>query len=180
MGLKMLLNAKILVIEDDSDYLETIIRRLKKKGYLTIESVSTLSSAINELDNAYDVIVADMRLGDAASGGFTVVDEIKKRNITSIVIILTANDSVIDCRKALQYGGLCWDYIFKSMTEGSALEELHNSIQKGLKSRGNGRDILWIEENKGELLTKYSGKYIAVINWKESKEYNNIQYRIKP
>ena len=51
-----------------------------------------------------------MRLGEDSSGGFTIVEEIQQRNITSIVIILTANDSIKDCRKALR-GGLCWDYM---------------------------------------------------------------------
>lgn len=159
----MCLTAKILVIEDDCDYLERILARLNKKGYQAITSVNTVTDAINELNHHYDVIVADMRLGQDSTGGFTIVEEIQQRNITSIVIILTANDSIKDCRKALR-GGLCWDYIPKTMTEGSALEELHDSIQMGLTSRDNRQDTEWIEANQDELLNLYAGKYIAVIN----------------
>lgn len=159
----MCLTAKILVIEDDSDYLERILTRLNKKGYQAVTPVATVTDAINELSHHYDVIVADMRLGEDSSGGFTIVEEIQQRNITSIVIILTANDSIKDCRKALR-GGLCWDYIPKTMTEGSALDELHHSIQTGLTSRDNRRDTEWIEANQAELLERYAGKYIAVIN----------------
>lgn len=159
----MCLTAKILVIEDDSDYLERILTRLNKKGYQAVTPVATVTDAINELSHHYDVIVADMRLGEDSTGGFTIVEEIQRRNITSIVIILTANDSIKDCRKALR-GGLCWDYIPKTMTEGSALDELHYSIQTGLTSRDNRRDTEWIEANQAELLESYAGKYIAVIN----------------
>jgi CheY-like chemotaxis protein len=159
----MCLTAKILVIEDDPDYLERILTRLNKKGYQFITDVNNVTDAINELSHHYDVIVADMRLGEDSTGGFTIVEEIQRRNITSIVIVLTANDSIKDCRKALR-GGLCWDYIPKTMTEGSALEELHLSIQTGLTSRDNRQDAQWIEENQTELLEKYAGKYIAVIN----------------
>lgn len=160
----MCLTAKILIIEDDSDYLERILTRLKKKGYEAITSVNTVEAAINELNHHYyDLIVADMRLGENSTGGFTIIEEIQRRTITSIVIILTANDSIEDCRKALRHGGLCWDYISKSM-EGSALDELHNSIQAGLSSCDNRHDIEWIEANQAELLERYAGKYIAVIN----------------
>jgi DNA-binding response OmpR family regulator len=158
----MCLTAKILVIEDDPDYLERILTRLNKKGYQAITSVTTNVAAINELNNHYDVIVTDMNLAEDKKGGFTVVEEIQNRNITSIVIVLTANDNIKDCRKALR-GGVCWDYISKSM-EGSALEELHASIQMGLNSRDNRRDAEWIEANQAELLEEYAGKYIAVIN----------------
>ncbi len=159
----MCLTAKILVIEDNPVYLQGILTRLDKKGYQAVTSVATVRDAIKELNHHYDVIVADMRLGDDSSGGFTIVEEIQQRNITSIVIVLTANDSIKDCRKALR-GGICWDYISKTMTEGSALDELHDSIQTGLNSRDNRSDNEWIETHFDELLNQYSGKYIAVIN----------------
>lgn len=158
----MHLTAKILVIEDEKEYLDRILSRLDKKGYQSVKSVTTVSEAMDELAHHYDVIVADMRLGEYSAGGFTIVQEIQQRNITSIVIILTANDSVEDCRKALK-GGQCWDYIPKTM-KGSALDELHESIQLALASRENRQDSQWIQEHESELLEKYAGKYIAVIN----------------
>ncbi len=156
--------AKILIIEDDSDYLQRILERLKRKDYQSIDTANNLHDAKQKLLQPYDVIVADMRLGEEQEGGFKIIDEIQQKNITSIVIILTANDSIKDCRKALQHGGLCWDYISKSMTEGSALDELHLSIQKGLATRKNSFDNQWIEDNKTTLLEQYPEKYIAVIN----------------
>lgn len=76
----MCLTAKILVIEDDSDYLERILTRLNKKGYQAVTPVATVTDAINELSHHYDVIVADMRLGEDSTGGFTIVEEIQRRN----------------------------------------------------------------------------------------------------
>jgi CheY-like chemotaxis protein len=159
----MCLTARILVIEDNNNWMDRILNGLKKKGYKTVTGVATVTDAINELNHHYDIIVADMRLGEDSTGGFTIVEEIQQRNITSIVIILTANDNIEDCRKALR-GGLCWDYISKTMTEGNSLTELYDSIQMGLTSRDNRQDAQWIEANQTELLDKYAGKYIAVIN----------------
>ena len=167
-------NAKILIVEDTEGYLERIINRLSKFGYLDLDVARTEDEAKIKLEHGlYDVIVADMRLKQFdntdkvnESGGFAVVEEVSRRNITSVVIVLTFNDSVNDCRKALK-GGRCWDYIPKGLVEGSALDELHRSIQEGLaylNRWGNRHDEAWIHENKEQLLNTYRGKYIAVIN----------------
>ncbi len=128
-----IVNVRILLIEDNQGYLDRIIRRLKRFGYQSIDTACNETEARERLDRQhFDVIVADMRLDENDNGGFAVVEEVRARNITSMVIVLTANDNVADCRKALR-GGACWDYISKTMQERSALEELHDSIQTALR-----------------------------------------------
>lgn len=160
-------NARILVVEDDSDYLLRILSRLKKYGYAAPDTARTEEEAQHFLANRhYDVIVSDMRLGNNSSGGFAVVEEVQRRNITSVVIVLTANDTVADCRNALR-AGRCWDYISKTIAEGSALDELHKSIQDALtwlNHWGNRHDEVWIQDNLDSLRGKYPNQFIAVIN----------------
>lgn len=160
-------NARLLIVEDDSAYLERILSRLKRYGYNDPDIAKNEIEARHCLNNRhYDIIVTDMRLETKSEGGFIVVEEVLQRNITSIIIVLTANDTVIDCRKALR-GGRCWDYISKTMTEGSALEELHSSIQEALiylNRWGNHRDKEWIKNNLDFLRDKYLNLYVAVIN----------------
>ncbi|MDM8566473.1 putative DNA binding domain-containing protein [Candidatus Halobeggiatoa sp. HSG11] len=162
-----LANIRILVVEDDKDYLPRIIERLTKKGYQGIDTANNETEAKQKLEqNYYDVIVADMFLEGNTGGGFEVVEIIKQHKITSIVIILTANDSVKDCRRALK-GYLCWDYISKTMEERSALSELHDSIQQALEYSnrwGNLQDKKWIQDNWDFLRTEYPNQHIAVLN----------------
>lgn len=83
-----------------------------------------------------------------------------------MIIVLTANDTVEDCRKALRGSGRCWDYISKMMG-GSPLEELHNSIQEAIKwysDRGKRQDEQWIEDNFDSLQKTYPDQFIAVMN----------------
>ncbi|MCP4701844.1 MAG: response regulator [Gammaproteobacteria bacterium] len=160
-------NARILVVEDDNDYLQRILSRLQKNGYTAPDTARNEEEARHCLEqNHYDVIIADMRLGSDNAGGFAVVDEVKLRNITSVIIVLSANDTVADCRKALR-GGRCWDYISKTMEEGSALEELHRSMQEALtwlNRWGNRQDEAWIQDNLDSLREKYPEQFVAVIN----------------
>jgi CheY-like chemotaxis protein len=161
-------NVRILVVEDDKDYLPRIINRLTKKGYQDIiDTANDETQAKQKLaQNYYDVIIADMYLEGNTSGGFEVLEIVKQHKITSIVIILTANDSVKDCRRALQ-GCVCWDYISKTMEDRSALSALHDSIQKALvylNHWGNRQDKRWIQDNWEYLLQNYPNKHIAVLN----------------
>ena len=163
-------NVHLLLVEDNEGYLERALRRIKKFGYQHIDTALDEIEAREKLEHKhYDVIVSDMRLGQHDAGGFTIVDEVIQRNITSVIIILTANDTVQDCRKALK-GYACWDYISKSgeySDKKSPLEKLHESIQEALiylNRWGNRKDEKWIEENWAYLLEKHLNKYIAVIN----------------
>ncbi len=107
-----------------------------------------------------------MYLKGNISGGFEVLEIVKQHKITSIVIILTANDSAKDGRRALQ-GCVCWDYISKTMEDRSALSELHDSIQKALvylNHWGNRQDKRWIQDNWDDFLQNYPNKHIAVLN----------------
>jgi len=163
-------NVHLLLVEDNERYLERAIRRLKEFGYAHIDSALDEDEAREKLAHKhFDVIIADMRLGSHEDGGFTIVDEVKQRQITSVIIILTANDTVQDCRKALK-GYACWDYISKSIQQGSdksPLEELHKSIQKALvylNYWGNPKDEKWIADNAEFLQEHYINQYVAVID----------------
>ncbi|MCP4697532.1 MAG: response regulator [Gammaproteobacteria bacterium] len=158
-------NARILAVEDNPRYSALLLEALEESGYREIQLAETAEAAHEKLARQYfDVIITDMRLGEDREGGFLVLNEIKARNITSIVIILTANDTVVDCRRAFREGA--WDYISKNM-RGDVLAILNESILDALiyaEQWGNRQDEMWIQNNKKKLLEQYPGQYIAVIN----------------
>jgi CheY-like chemotaxis protein len=157
--------AKILLVEDNPRYLDQLKKWLVRFGYQHIDTARDSEEAIEKLDQSlFEIIVADMRLGGDEGGGFVVFEEVQKRNITAVVIILTANDTVTDCRRAHRMGA--WDYISKSM-RGNVFEELHESIQAALiylNRWGNRKDEKWIEDNAAFLQENYLNQYVAVIN----------------
>lgn len=158
-------NSKILLVEDTPKYLEQLKKWLVRFGYQHLDTARNPEEAIEKLDHAiFEIIVADMRLSGNDGGGFVVFEEVQKRNITAVVIILTANDTVVDCRRAHRMGA--WDYISKNM-KGNVFEELHHSIQAALayfNRWGNRKDEKWIEDNAAFLQENYTNQYVAVIN----------------
>jgi len=138
-----LADAKILVVEDSPRYWRELQESLQEDyGYRNIEIAENPRQAIEKLDTGYfDLIIADMRLGDNMKGGFSVLREVKRRDITSFVIILTANDNWQDCRDAFQGGA--HDYLSKNM-RGDVFEILQESILNALAMPGNtATPMMW-------------------------------------
>lgn len=173
---------KILLIDDDTQILEDIEFFLGEYGYKNFKTARGLEDLrekffkdykdsdedieINKNDiKHFDIIIVDMRM-DEKDDGFKFIEEYKK--LSSFIIIYTANDSVMDCRKAL-ISYKVWDYIPKKIggKSGQSFEELHKSIQRAIeykKEWGNRNDDNWIAINLDELVEKYGGKYIAVMD----------------
>nr|VFJ92048.1 MAG: Putative DNA-binding domain-containing protein [Candidatus Kentron sp. H]VFJ93079.1 MAG: Putative DNA-binding domain-containing protein [Candidatus Kentron sp. H]VFJ99930.1 MAG: Putative DNA-binding domain-containing protein [Candidatus Kentron sp. H] len=160
-------DVRMLVVEDNPRYWEALRQYLEKDyGYRDVELAENPRQAIKRLETGrFDVFIADMHFGEDIKGGFSVLHEVKARNITSIVIILTANDNWRDCRGAFRGGA--WDYLSKTMPGEDVMEILHQSILDGLayaQKYGSRSDELWIVENREQLRREHPDRYIAVIN----------------
>ena len=88
-------NVHLLLVEDNSGFLSELVNWLNDYGYLHIETASSVAQATEKLCNPFDVIIADMRM-EQDDSGFAIVEQVKALNLSSVVIILTANDTVIE------------------------------------------------------------------------------------
>lgn len=156
-------NVHLLVVEDNPRFLEELLEWLKDYGYQHIETATSVAQSHEKLAIPFDVIISDMRM-EQDDSGFAIVEEVKVRNLSSVVIILTANDTVPDCRMAFKRGA--WDYISKNM-RGNVFDVVHDSIQEAIayfNRWGNVQNERWIEDNLDSLEQQYWGQYIAVVN----------------
>ncbi|MGK7943884.1 MAG: response regulator [Microcystaceae cyanobacterium] len=157
-------NVHLLLIEDNAGYLEELTEWLEVFGYQHLETATNVTEAQDKLANGhFDVIIADMNM-EKEDSGFAVLEKVKDLGISSVVIILTANDRSSDCRKAFKMGA--WDYIAKNW-QGNVFEIVHQSIQDAItyfNRWGNTKNEQWIEENLVNLEQEYWGQWIAVIN----------------
>ena len=103
-----------------------------------------------------------------SESGFDVLNEINKKQLTIFVIIFTANGTINGCKKAWQ--NQAWDYIFKTTEDEneSVIENIDSSIQIAKLNMQKGdihiKDKKWVDENREELLKKYTDKFIAVLH----------------
>lgn len=116
---------KILLIEDDKKTSAFIIKGLNQAGYTVEYSPDGADGLFKATTEKYDIIIADIML--PRLDGFAMIDEIRKRKVTTPIIILSARISVEDRVKGLQKGSD--DYLVKPF----AFSELLARIQALLR-----------------------------------------------
>src|SRR3954447_26935227 len=100
---------KLLLIEDDLQAAEYLIKGLRESGYLVEHSADGKDGLIKVTTKSYDVIVADRQLPHL--DGLTIISKLRERGDRTPVLILSALGTVDDRVHGLRAGGD--DYLTK-------------------------------------------------------------------
>ncbi len=118
---------RVLVVDDEEDFLETLVNRLKRRGLPTQGALSG-SKALELLQaEGFDVVVLDVRM--PGMDGLEVLKEIKDRWPFVEVILLTGHGSVESGIQGMRLGA--FDYVMKP----ADLEDLMEKIQQAHERR---------------------------------------------
>ncbi len=128
-------NMKILIIEDEYNLADAIRSMLKSQKY-DVEIMTDGEKGLDEaLTDIYDLIILDVML--PSMNGFEILKELKKEDISSKVLMLTAKDTIDD--KMTGFNGGADDYLTKPFH----MEELIARVNVQLrKSKNNNNDLL--------------------------------------
>ena len=118
----------VLVVDDEEDFVETLVNRLKKR---TIDAVGALSGedALELLGNReFDVVILDIKM-PGGMDGIETLKEIKKVQPLSEIILLTGHASVESSIEGMRCGA--FDYVLKPIK----LEELFPKIAQAFEKK---------------------------------------------
>ncbi len=119
----------ILVVDDEQDFLETLVKRLSKRNF-SVRGAESGEQALEMLgQEAADVVLLDVRM--PGMDGMQVLGEIKRRYPHTQVIILTGHASVESARDGISMGA--FDYLMKPST----LDEIMVKIQEAHQARAD-------------------------------------------
>ena len=132
---------KILIIEDEAELLSVISSYLTDAGY-TCEMADRFDLALDKISiYEYDIILLDISLPDG--NGLELIKAIKKMNLRTGVIIISAKNSLDDKISGLDLGAD--DY----MTKPFQLSELNSRIKAVLRRRRyDGTELIQFNEIK--------------------------------
>jgi len=116
---------RVLVIEDDDRIASFIVNGLKQAGFATDHSANGEDGLQRASNEHYDAAVVDLML--PRLDGLSVIENLRRQEINTPVIILSAKRSVDDRVKGLQAGGD--DYMVKPF----AFSELLARVQALLR-----------------------------------------------
>ena len=160
---------RILIVEDEKSLADLVANRLKKEKYTVDISNDGEEGLYNALLDIYDLIILDIML--PGKDGIEILKEIKKNNIKSKVIMLTAKSELED--KLLGFSAGANDYVAKPFHIDELLARVNaqlriNSTQNNTLEFG---DII-LDLKKCDIINKDNDERINIIN----KEFQLLEY----
>jgi two-component system OmpR family response regulator len=123
---------RLLLIEDDQKIANFIIKGFKAEGFAVDHAEDGLRGLDLGMTEPYDVVIVDLMLPKL--DGLSVIENLRKQQVTVPVIILSAKDSVDDRVKGLQIGSD--DYLPKPF----AFAELLARVQALMRRRSGSTE----------------------------------------
>ncbi len=159
---------RILLIEDEKRLASFILRGLREEHYAVDHAANGEKGFEMAAINPYDLILLDLMLPE--KDGLTICQELRKKNILTPILMLTARNSVQDRVMGLNSGAD--DYLAKPF----AFEELLARIQALLRRQRQAKTTkLCVEDLELDQLThqvRRAGKEIVLT----SREYALLEY----
>lgn len=103
------MSERILVVDDEDIIRESLAFILRKEGYSVQEAENGLVAYNKLVEESFDLVITDLEMPEMK--GIELLDEIKKLNIQTSVVIITAFGSLDTAISALRNGAS--DYLLK-------------------------------------------------------------------
>lgn len=136
----------ILIVDDEGDFLETLMKRLKKRN-IQAQGCASGEAALQFIrQSPFDVVVLDIKM-PGGMDGIQTLKEIKKLRPETEVILLTGHASLETGMEGMQSGA--YDYLLKPIL----LENLLEKMAQALERRGGAAQLAQSERIRS-LLSK--------------------------
>jgi two-component system, OmpR family, response regulator len=117
---------RILIVEDDKKLSSFVVKGLTQAGFTVDQAGDGERGLELAVSNTYDAIILDLML--PKQDGFSILAEMRRRKLSSPIIILSAKHSVEDRIKGLEFGGD--DYLIKPFSFSELLARVHALIRR--------------------------------------------------
>lgn len=117
---------RVLFVDDEKDFLETLIKRMKKR-HVDAHAASSGTEALRLIrESSFDVVVLDVRMPDM--DGIEVLRAIKSIAPLSEVVMLTGHACLEVAREGMSLGA--FDYLMKPVNIDELLYKLQDACKQ--------------------------------------------------
>jgi DNA-binding NtrC family response regulator len=122
-------DAVILIVDDEKDHADVLVEALAKQCGRAIAAYSAEEAlkAINQEN--FDLVITDLNLRSDING-IDILEEVKAKNSTTPVILITAYATIDTCKQAIRRGA--YDYLVKPID----VDQLRVMVSKALPPKG--------------------------------------------
>lgn len=163
---------KVLIVEDDPKIAEIVKSGLNQAGFETSVSKSAEEALTLAQEERPDLFIVDIML--PGGDGLELVSELRRNQILSPVLILSAKRSVDDRVLGLQKGGD--DYLTKPFAFPELLARCQALVRRTLPSKGD--HILKYSDLQLDLLSREAHRSSYKLEL-QSKEFSLLEYFLR-
>jgi two-component system OmpR family response regulator len=117
---------RVLIVDDEVDFVETIVKRLKDRG-LDVAGVNSGKEALEIVDTRdFDVVVLDVKM--PGMDGIETLRQLKKKKPDLEIIMLTGHGSVESGIQGLQLGA--YNYVMKPVPLNDLLKQMVQAYER--------------------------------------------------
>jgi heavy metal response regulator len=121
---------KALLVEDDASIAEFVVRGLREAGFAVDHQADGEAGLAAAARDRYDVAIVDVML--PKRDGLSLIEELRRRGVTTPVLILSARRSVDDRVRGLQTGGD--DYLTKPFAFAELLARVQALVRRATRA----------------------------------------------
>mgnify|MGYP006306191247 FL=1 len=118
---------RVLVVDDEEDFLETLVNRLNKRNINTIGVQSGEDALALMEEKLFDVVILDIKM-PGGMDGIETLREIRKVRPLTEVILLTGHGSMETSIEGMKLGA--FDYLLKPVKLEDLLVKLAEAFEK--------------------------------------------------
>ena len=163
---------RALLIEDDDTIAEFVARGLREAGFAVDRERDGAAGLDAALGQSYDVAVVDVML--PKRDGLSVIEELRRRAVTTPVLILSARRSVDDRVRGLQSGGD--DYLTKPFAFAELLARVQALVRRA--SRTAEPTTLTVDDLVLDLLSRRVSRADTAIDLRP-REFALLEYLMR-
>ncbi|MGE4055616.1 MAG: winged helix-turn-helix domain-containing protein [Vicinamibacterales bacterium] len=121
---------RVLIIEDDQAIADFVARGLREGGFAVDWAPAGDEGLAAALERPYDAAIVDLML--PGRDGLSIIDELRRKGVTTPVLILSARRSVDDRVQGLQAGGD--DYLTKPFAFAELLARVQALVRRSTRA----------------------------------------------
>jgi DNA-binding response OmpR family regulator len=121
---------RALLVEDDASIADFVVRGLKEAGFAVDHAADGEAGLKAAIEQPYDVAIVDVML--PRRDGLSLIEELRRRGVTTPVLILSARRSVDDRVRGLQSGGD--DYLTKPFAFAELLARVQALVRRATRA----------------------------------------------
>jgi len=159
---------RVFLVEDDKRIANFVAKGLRENSYAVDVAADGKDAAYQASVNDYDVIILDIML--PSKDGFEICRELRRQNINTPVLMLTARDAVEDKISGLDTGAD--DYLTKPFEFGELLARLRALTRRRDIVRPSRIVVADLEIDTISQKVRRAGKEISLT----AKEYALLEY----